>query len=44
MEVARPLAPHLLKMNRTGQLDVSEALREKAKVRPRQIRNSELWG
>lgn len=40
MEVARPLAPHNLSMNRNVELDVSEALREKAKVRRRLIRNA----
>jgi hypothetical protein len=38
MEVALPLAPHLFLMNRNTSLDVSEALREKAKVRPRLFR------
>lgn len=42
MEVVRPLAPHHRQMNRSGQLDVSEALREKAMVCQRQFRNSDL--
>jgi hypothetical protein len=31
MEVAAPLSPHIFLMNRSNTLDVSEALREKAK-------------
>lgn len=45
MEVALPLAPHHLMMNRNATLDVSEALREKAKVRTRLINKNlrEFW-
>lgn len=40
MEVELPLAPHLLVMNKSATLDVAEALREKALVRPRHIENT----